>query len=228
MSRHTIGLIAAIALFCIAPRANAEISLSQIIVDLAPTDPLTRDVEVSNIGTDTAYVEVTVFQITNPGQYPMTREGAKNPAELGLVATPTKLVLGPDSRRLIRLILLNPADEKERVWRVTVVPKVGELSDERTGVKVIVGYEILVFQRPKVMNFNLKLERQGKVLVASNLGNTNVLIPTITQCSAPTACLKATGTRIYPGRSEKIALPADAAVDILLQAAGRNWTEHRP
>jgi P pilus assembly chaperone PapD len=220
------SLIAFAALFVAAP-CEAEISLSQIIIDVAPGEALVRDVEVANLAKDKAYIEVTVFRIANPGDMPMKRETAANPNELGLLATPAKMVLAPESARLIRLILLNPPDASEHVWRVSVVPKVGEIADDRTGVKLVIGYEMLVFQRPETLRIDVSFTRQGKVLTATNNGNTNVLIPALNQCTAPEICQKSAGTRVYPGRSEVIKLSLDGPVDISLQAAGRNWVERQ-
>ncbi len=192
----------------------AEISLSQVIIDVAPGEALIRDVELTNLAPEKAYIEVTVYRIENPGQYPMNRTTSGNPTELGLVATPSKLVVAAESARLIRLILLNPPDDQEHVWRISVVPKVGEIADDRTGVKLVIGYEMLVFQRPKDMRIDLKFARLDKALTVTNNGNANVLIPVLSQCSSPDTCQKSTGTRIYPGLSETFHLQQDAPVDI--------------
>jgi len=226
-SRLIYCFVATLAALSFRGPASAEIALSQVIIDVAPSEATVRDIELSNLATDKAYVEVTVYRITNPGQLPMKRETSGNPAELGLLATPAKMVLGPESARLIRLILLNPADDQEHVWRVSVVPKVGDVTDDLTGVKLVIGYEVLVFQRPKDLRFDMKFTRRGKVLTVTNIGNTNVLIPQLSQCTAPEQCQKSSGTRIYPGLTETINLALDAPVDISMQGAGRNWVDHQ-
>lgn len=227
MTKTILARLAAGILAFSAGAARADIALSQIIVDNGPGDSLVRDVELSNFGPDKAYVEVAVYRIANPGLYPMERETSKNPADMGLVVTPNKIVLGPDSARLIRLMLLNPPDEQEHVWRISVVPKVAEIKDGQAGVKIVVGYEMLVIQRPRELKFDLRFERKGKILTVANRGNTDVLIPALEQCAA-SGCQKGAGTRVYPGRTEQLALPLDMPVDVSLQAAGRNWVEHQP
>jgi Mat/Ecp fimbriae periplasmic chaperone len=206
--------------------ARADISLSQIIVDFQPGQPLVQDIEVQNQGQERAYIEVTVARIDNPGTWPMQRFIPANPAEAGLIATPGKFALGPGSTRLLRLIATEPAGESERIYRVAVVPKSGDIADERTGVKVVIGYEALIIVRPRVMHPTLDVRREGKNLIIRNTGNTNVLAPSLRQCRAPGQdCTSVNGVRIYPGRTETIALPRDESVEVLFNLGPKSWSE---
>ncbi len=222
--RAALALLAVLAAFQPEP-ARAEIALSQIIVDFEPDQPLIQDIEIQNRDAEKAYVEVAVARVANPGEWPMRRETADNPAELGLIATPARFVLAPNGARLIRLIATEPGGEAERIYRVSVVPKVGEVTDQRSGVKVVVGYEVLVIVRPKVPRVELDVRREGKVLVVRNTGNTNVLIPTVRQCPTPADCRGVNGTRVYAGRTERIELPLDMPAEALFSQGRRTWTQ---
>jgi P pilus assembly chaperone PapD len=206
---------------------RAEIALNQIIVDFVPGSPPVHDVEVRNLDEEREFVEVTVNRIGNPGGWPSERQTATNPAELGLIATPTKVVLPPKGAHVLRLIATQPNNEAERIYRVAVVPKVPEVADSRSGVKVVVGYEMLVIVRPKEMRPALQAQRTGKRLTLKNVGNTNVLVPTVRQCRG-SDCKATAGIRVYVGRTETIELPEDMAVEAVLAVAGKSWTERYP
>lgn len=222
---RVLGLAFICATLTAALPVRAEIALSQIIVDLEPGQPLVHDIEVQNRDTSKAYVEVGVSRVANPGEWPMSRETSANPAELGLIATPVRFVLPPDGARLIRIIATEPNGDTERIYRVAVIPKVGEVTDQRSGVKVIVGYEVLVIVRPKEPKLDLDVRREGRTLVVRNNGNTNVLVPTVRQCATPSDCRSVNGTRIYAGRTEAIELPLDAPAEVLFTLGRRNWSE---
>jgi P pilus assembly chaperone PapD len=220
--RLLAGLVCTLALS--ASAARAEIALSQIIVDFEPDSPPVHDVELRNLDEERAFVEVTAARIANPGGWPLERRTAANPADLGLVVTPAKVVLGPKGVHVLRLILTRPAAEEERIYRVAVVPKVGQSVDSRSGVKVVVGYEMLVVVRPQQMKVALQTRRAGRQLTLTNTGNTNVLVPTLRQCRGG-GCKTASGLRIYAGRTETIALPEDGPVEALMTVGRKTWTE---
>lgn len=204
---------------------SAEITLNQIIIDFPAGAPPVHDVEVRNLDEEREYVEITVNRVLNPGGWPSERQTAANSAELGLVATPAKLVLPPKGAHVVRLITTQPNGEAERIYRVAVVPKVPELADSRSGVKVIVGYEMLVIVRPKDLRPALEVQRTGKRLTLKNVGNTNVLVPTVRQCRGSN-CRSTSGIRVYVGRTEIIDLPEDGPVEAVLVVAGKSWTEN--
>ena len=54
----------------------------------------------------------------------------------------------PGQRKLIRLAVIGLRPARERVYRVTVKPVTGELSASETGLKLLVGYDVLVLFSP--------------------------------------------------------------------------------
>lgn len=204
--------------------------LSEVIVDFEPGASTTRDIRVENRGSDTYYIETAVALVEDPDARPIKKKTFVNPAEAGLLVTPNKMVLSPSEEKQIRFLLTQPQGDAERVYRVSVVPKIGkvelkedEASGKATGVKILLGYDVLVIVRPKDQKVQLQIERKGKKLFAKNSGNTNVLLWKIRQCkdAQKEDCDEKAGPRIYPGRSAEIELWTDRPTDIYEQVGQR-------
>src|SRR5687768_18378081 len=83
--------------------ANAEMVLSQVIVDLLPGKPPREDIEVWNDGTERMYVLAEPFEIRGAGTPAEQRSPAGLPDESGILVSPQRLVLEPGERRTIRV-----------------------------------------------------------------------------------------------------------------------------
>ena len=127
----------------------------------------------------------------------------------------------------MRLVSLEPLGEKERVYRVTFKPVVGELESEQIGIKVLIGYEVLILMQPAIPDPDLIVNRTGKTLSFANKGNTNVLLREGKQCAKNKSadsdeCKSLRGKRLYPGNSWSLELPYNKPVEYQISIGTKN------
>jgi len=197
----------------------ASMNLSKVIIDFAPDKPSRDDIEITNAGDEVLYVNVEPFEVLDPGQPGERRVTDPDPRILGLLVSPNRLALGPGERKIVRFSLLHRPEITDRIYRVTIQPVVGELTAQRTALKVVVGYDVLVIARPLNGRPVLSIARQGADLTITNLGNTNALLFDGRQCDEEeTDCVDLPTKRIYAGSSWEIQLPRDAPARYLVES----------
>jgi hypothetical protein len=202
--------------------AVADMSLSQVIVDLGPDQPPRDDIEVANTGPERLYVVVEPAEIMSPGQPGEHREQRHDPEQLGLLATPNRLVLEPGQRKLVRIAALAPRGERDRIYRVVIKPVVGELAAQQSALRILVGYDVLVIVRPKKPVDGVTGSRSGRTLTIHNAGNTNAEIFEGRQCDeAGKNCAELPAKRLYAGASWEQILPRDAPVSYTVRIQGQ-------
>lgn len=201
--------LAVLALACtLAAPASAQLSVDQAIVDFDAPDQRRGDVEVRNTGERTLYVRVTPRVVKNPGTPDERRVEIQNPRELGLLTAPRKMILEPGQRRLLRISLLERPQDSDRIYRVAVTPEVGETGQPESGVRVLLGYNLLVMARPPQAEAKITGARDGKTLVLRNQGRTNALLVEGEQCApAGNPCKDLPSRRLYAGNSWTVDLP---------------------
>lgn len=201
------GVLFATALF-VPDGARAQIALEQAIVDFQADDPRREDVEISNSGDETLYVAVTPRLVKNPGEENEERVEIRNPRELGLLASPRKMILEAGQRSLLRLSLLGRPTEEDRIFRVNVAPRYNEFETDQTGVRVVIAYNMLVIARPPDAKAELVGQRTGNTLTLRNEGNSNALLLEGEQC-APSGgdCQNLPTRRMYAGNEWTVTLP---------------------
>jgi P pilus assembly chaperone PapD len=190
-----------------ASPARAALSLSPLILDISPDQAARGDVELFNSGTERLYVVVAPTEVQDPGKSAEHRVESPDPEQLGILATPNRIILEPGERKFLRIALLKPPGPQDRVYRITVKPVVGGLAGEATGLKLIVGYEMLVIQRPTAPQAQLAGHREGDAIVISNAGNSNAELFQGKQCPAASPganCTPLDSHRIYAGASVSI------------------------
>jgi len=205
--------------------ASADLSLSQLVVELQAGKHASQDVEVANSGPDPAYVEVDPREIVAAGTPTEASRADPDPQKLGLLVSPTRLILQPGQRRLIRFATLAATGDRERVYRVTVKPVVGKLSSVQSGLKLLVGYDMLVLVRPTFPNVSLIGSRSGDQLTIRNDGNVSVELSEGKQCTDPRHCTDLASRRLYAGASWTQSLKGDAPVDYLEESVA--GADHR-
>jgi P pilus assembly chaperone PapD len=195
--------------------------LSELVVELgtAPNDQVGEDVEIWNNGSETSYVSVTPREILAPGTAHESSVDTSDPDKLGLLVAPARLVLEPGQRRILRFARLQPAGERERIYRVTVKPVVSQvLPPEGGGLKLLVGYDVLVLARPREIQVKVVGERSGDQLILKNEGNVSVELVDGKQCATPTNCESLAGIRLYAGAQAVVDVPRGHAVEYKLKA----------
>lgn len=212
MKRYLLAL----AYFLFAQNAQAEFMVDTQIVEFKSADVLQQDVELTSRDEATQYINAEVSVIEKPGSKDEKRVPVDDPETGGLLVTPNKMILAPNGKQLMRFVLLQKPADKERIYRVTLKPiSSGVETDSKLGLKILVGYEVLVIVRPSEVKPNYTYKRNGKTLTVTNNGNSNVLMQNGRQCEPgkkDEECKFPPVTRIYPGTTVDIILPLDDKV----------------
>ena len=215
LSRRRAGwsaIAAGLAVVAATPAA-AGLSVSPLILDFGPGQPSRGDVDVLNTGAERLYVVVEPARIDKPGLPGEHRTAEPDPEALGMLATPGRMILEPGQRKFLRLAVLQPPGDVDRVYRVTVKPVVGGVTGALTGLKLLVGYDMLVIQRPQAPHGEVTGQRDGDTLVLANAGNTNVELFRGRACPPQgAACADLPSQRLYPGATVRVAVPAGSRV----------------
>lgn len=216
-------LASASGLFLTASPAHAELVLSELIVDLQPGKQDREDVEIWNNSPDRSYVGVEPREIIDPSLPSQRDFRDPDPEKLGLLVAPARMILEPGQRKLIRIASLARSANREQVYRVTVKPVVGGIKSEDSGLKIVVGYDVLVLVRPAEASVNVTGKRTGRKLTFTNSGNVSVEVVDGRQCEAGDQhCLELPSKRLYPGASWIVDLQSDRPAQYLLKSPGRN------
>lgn len=212
-------LAAAAWLLVATAPAHAEIVLSQVIVDLQPDKPDHQDVEIWNAGSELVFVQVEPSEILNPGRTEEQRERITDPERGGLLVSPQRLVLEPDERRVIRFAAIAPRSTRERIYRVAVRPVAAPDALELTGLKVLLGYDMLILFRPEQLSGDVSAVRRGDRIEFTNNSNFAQEIYDARQCDPKGgACVTLPATRLYPGASWTMPLTYQTPVELMISA----------
>lgn len=180
--------------------AQASIVLSQVVVDFAPDGKLAQDIDVSNDDKEVAYVAIAPFQIAAPGTSEERRTAIIDPEAGGLLVTPQRLILQPGERRTVRIAAIGARDAVDRIYRVTIKPVAGPVSASVNAIKLLVGYDVLVIQRPAAPAARIVGLRAGGTLTLRNGGNTNAELYDGKLCVG-SDCRSMPSKRLYAGQS---------------------------
>ncbi|WP_158582015.1 fimbrial biogenesis chaperone [Sphingomonas edaphi] len=218
MKKRWVWIAAAVPALMSAQPAQAEIVLSQLIVDLGSGAAHRQDIEIWNNGEERAFVSVTPAEIVGAGLAAEHRREESNPEKLGLLVSPNRLILEPGQHKLIRIAALGKSLERERVYRVTVKPVVGELAKDQSGLKVLVGYDVLALVRPANSQSQVSGRWEGSTLIVKNDGNESVELIEGKQCSAPTQCETLPAKRLYAGAEWRVPVARKAPVEMSVKS----------
>ena len=118
------------------------------------------------------------------------------------------MILEPGQRRLVRVASIAPS-QRERIYRVTIRPVVGQLTQGPSGLKILVGYDMLVVVRPSDVKPHVRGSRIGDRLTLTNDGNVSVELADGQACE-PSAgkCEELPGGRLYSGAEKTVRVPA--------------------
>ena len=204
-----------IALSCaVCAPTRAEMVLSKVVVDLPGGLTKSEDIEVANEGPDRLFIVVDPSEIVDPGLLSERRVPATDPSVSGILVSPQRLILEPGQRRLVRVSRIPPARERDRVYRVTIKPVAGPVSARNDAIKVYVGYDVLVIQRPALVSGEVKGARRGKTLEIENASNTAWELFEGRQCDASgRTCMPLPATRLYAGAKWTVPLPFETKVE---------------
>jgi len=209
------------AALLVAPQvASAEIVLSQLVVDITPGKSARGDVEIWNNDKERAYVVVEPSEVLQPGTSAEHRQAERDPEKLGLLVTPVRMILEPGQRKLLRISPIGGSPARERVYRLTVKPTVGSIETNVTGLKLLIGYDLLVLVRPNSSPVRLAGRREGDQLVIRNDGGSSVELAAGKACRAKADCRDLPAKRLYAGAEWRVDVPAGAAVEYAVVSPG--------
>jgi P pilus assembly chaperone PapD len=219
---HIGSLIAAGLVLLLPSPARADLVLSELVVELQPNKHIREDLEVWNDSPERSFVAIEPREIINPGSPTQSVHQDPDPEKLGLLVGPSRMILEPGQRKLVRIASVSSSSDREHVYRVTVKPVVGGIESEDSGLKVLVGYDVLVLVRPAQPAANVSASRNGRSLTFSNSGNVSVELVNGRQCKAQQAqCTELPGKRLYPGASWSVDLQSDSPAEYTLKSPGR-------
>lgn len=221
--RSRLAVAGALGLVLVGQPASAELLLSQLVVDLNAAKR-TTDIEIRNDSKERQFVAVEPSEIVDAGKAAERRARVTDPQAAGLLVAPGRMVLEPGQRRLIRVARVGAPAQAERVYRIAVKPVVGDVEGQASGLKLLVGYDMLVLARPAVVdNPPLRTERRGDSLVVTNPGNASVELSNGEHCVSAQSCKALAGKRIYAGASWSVMVPAGGEVRYKVRTSG-GWT----
>ncbi len=200
MKRIILGFL----LLLVQP-ALASMSLDKIIVYLDDSPNARDDIVVTNPDRETLYLQTEIYRVDNPGLPNEKRVRVVDPKEFKLLVSPSKAVLASGEQKRFRLMSLERNLEREKVYRVTFKPVVGEIKSDRTALKILVAYQALIFVQPKEGSYRLEVEKQNGNWLLKNTGNINVEVADVRHCQSEAGCrpLEVEG-RLYAGASKPI------------------------
>ncbi len=207
----------AVATLLAPTAAQADLKLSQLIVELGEGSKAS-DIELWNDSPERTFVAIEPREIVAAGTAAQSDRHDPDPQKLGLLASPSRVILEPGQRRLLRVAALNPPSERERVYRVTVKPVVGPLQSNASGIKIMVGYDILVLVRPARAMGSLVSSRHNGQVVVRNDGNSSVELIDGRQCDAQRkSCSAISGKRLYAGASWTVPVLPDKTAEFTVK-----------
>ncbi|NKB99883.1 MAG: hypothetical protein GKR90_15485 [Pseudomonadales bacterium] len=209
----------------------ASMELSNVIFHFEPGEASREDVEIFNPGDTPMYVQIEPKRVLSPGAETEDRAPITDPREAGLLVTPNKLVIPPGGTKVVRMVKLGSSAE-ERVYRIGAKPVVDGIESESSGLKILIGYEILAIVYPDNPKSDLQVERAGERMLFRNTGNANVLLREGYQCETPDLekeeCEQLPGKRLYPGNTWELELPLNTPVTYYQSVGTRHSVETYP
>jgi P pilus assembly chaperone PapD len=205
-----------------ATPARAELVLSELIVDLQPGKHVREDIEVWNNSPERAFIAIEPREIVDPSLPDESVRRDPDPEKLGILVSPARMILEGGQRKLVRIATLSADSGKEHVYRVTIKPVVGAIAADDTGLKLLVGYDVLVLVRPSQPLAEVAGSRSGRKLTFRNSGNVSVELVDGRQCeNAGERCSDLPGKRLYPGATWTVELGSDGPASYTLKSPGR-------
>ena len=221
MFRQALAAVWGITALLAAAPAHADLVLSELIVELQPGKQVRDDIEIWNNSPERAFVAIEPREILNPSLPSQSMRQDPDPEKLGILVSPARMILEPGQRKLVRIAALSTSPDHERVYRVTVKPVVGVIQSESSGLKVLLGYDVLVLVRPAQAAASVIGFRSGRTLTFENKGNVSVEIVDGRQCAAVhTQCTQLPGKRLYAGASWTVELQSDVPAEYTLKSPG--------
>lgn len=205
-----------------SPNLYANMILSQNIIHFDSGALSYKTIQVKNVGKDTLYINSFPTQVTQPGSEKEKRLTIKNPRQLGLLISPKRFKLLPGQSQFVQISSVKREQDEDLVYRVKFSPTVADITANRSGLKILIAYELLVLVQPATTNADLLYEQRGEMLWLENKGNTNILLASGTHCLDDDQCIDLPSKRLYAGQNMQIPLKTNALVDYRIKIGSKN------
>jgi len=206
----SVRILLAVSMMLYSTSSFASIDVNPTIVILEANATQEAVVIVSNSNDKIAYVTTEPREVMARGETDEKLRVDANPTSLGIISSPSKLVLEKGERRSVRVVAVAPPGAVDRVWRVKIAPAVGKLKAGQSGVAFVIGYDVLVIQRAATPTVSIAGQRDGRKVTLINSGNSFGMISEIRQCLNGAACVKLKDVkRLYGGTNWTFELPQD-------------------
>jgi len=207
------ALTVSLLYFTLITPAYAQLAVNKSILEV--TNQVGRtSVRLTNNGADTLYINLNLHEVLDPATSDTNTKLLSDPTQDGILVHPRQLVLQPGQSRSARVVLSRRVEQQDRVFRLNLEPMVGDAlvaqTDKReAGVKMLLGYKLLVLARPDELQPDVKMQREKHKVVFENNGNTSVLLRKLSVCeSENSACTDLAPNRLYPNEILTVAMPA--------------------
>jgi P pilus assembly chaperone PapD len=158
---------------------QAQLGVNKVIVTFKGTDRPVKNVTVSNSAKHPLYVTVKAERVVDLSVEPMVYEPADD-----LLISPKTFSVGPLGQRTVRILMKQLPSDKERAYRMLLIPQATEFGDsEATTMKrngrsvalhVLTGSGMVVYAEPTKLVKELALSRDTTTLTLTNRGNVQV------------------------------------------------------
>ena len=197
-----------------ASSAGAQLTVDRSVLEFDP-GRRTQDVEIRNDGDFKIYVDLGVAEIVDPHLDDGRRVELDDPRTSPVLVSPEQVLVEPGQRRRVRVIVREPATDRDRIFRLSVKPFAGKVQlgrrpagETSSGIKVLVGYDLLLLSRPAELDPEVRVERTEEAMTFVNTGNTNVLLRRVAQCDRDGGdCTELQPNRLYAGERLELELP---------------------
>jgi len=207
-----LPLLALVCLGAFASNASAQLTVSKTTFELTESSPRSS-VRLNNSGADTLYVNLEIEELLNPAEDESLRKPIDLLANPDMLVLPQQLVLEPGQTKLVRVVSTNAQVDSDKVYRLNVVPfagkpLLGDVEDKQIGVRILLGYKLLILVRPESISPKIEYTQLSNSLRFSNTGNTSVLLREIVACNTSgDDCQNLSANRVYPGEKYSVELP---------------------
>jgi len=203
---------------------SAQLNVDKSVIELSSSDER-RVIRLSNSGEDTLYVNLELHQVQDPTALEMTLLPSTDALSSGILVHPRQLIIAPGQTRTARVVLKKSIPEIDEVYRLVLSPFAGDAlaeskSTKGAGIRMLLGYKILVLVRPDELNPEIELQRDSESVRLVNHGNTNVLMRTLEACNPDgLSCQKLPSNRVYAGEVLSLDIPeAISPENVLIRA----------
>ncbi len=172
--------------FCISCIASqfvyAAISVSPLRLEFGDGNNMSKpqNILIKNIGTKVAFVKLKILSIQNLNTKDRQEVPLENKSSNGVFFLPDKLILKPQQSKLVRVMMTEPATDKDKIFLIESTEVESLDSKVKTKAQIIYATSVIVHARNATPN--ISASRTDHNVILSNSGNTSAKITSHMQC----------------------------------------------